>query len=206
MSKCMMWTSNILFRAGITTAIMFLGVGQQAYAQAAKPPTLAPGVQPESPRPAVDGEPNSTSASFGDWVMRCQRLGTGAETLRTCEVAQQIHAQEQQSPVAELAIGRIKKSDPMRLTFVLPVNITFSNPPSFSASGEQQEPLDLGWRKCLPGGCFADAPLKDDMLQRWKKLTNGGRIIWKDASGRDLAVTLSFRGLAQALDAMGKEP
>jgi invasion protein IalB len=68
------------------------------------------------------------------------------------------------------------------------------------------EPLDLGWRKCLPGGCIVDALLKDDVLRRWKTQTIPGRITWTDAGGHELAIGLSSRGLTQALDALSKEP
>jgi invasion protein IalB len=120
-------------------------------------------------------------------------------------VAQQIRAEDQQNPVAELAIGRLKKDAPLRLTIVLPVNVTFSNMPSFSADGKAPESLDFGWRKCLPGGCIADAMLKDEVLQRWKIQANAERITWTDATGRNLAIGLSLRGLPQALDALSKE-
>jgi invasion protein IalB len=187
--------SSGIFCAGILGAIVFLGLGSQAFAQ----------LKPEPPR-SVDAPPNSTLASFGDWALRCQRLGNGAEAQRVCEVAQQIRGQDQQNPVAELAIGRLKKADSLRLTVVLPVNVTFSSPLSFSADGKVLEPLDLGWRKCLPGGCIADALLKDDVLRRWKTQTSAGRITWTDAAGHDLAIGLSFRGLTQALDALSREP
>lgn len=195
-------SSGRLFRAGISGVIIFLGVGSQAVAQLSK---SAPAATPEVSR-VVDAEPNSTSASFGDWVLRCQRLGNGADVQHVCEVAQQIHGQDQQNPVGELAIGRLKKGDPLRLTFVLPVNVTFLKPPTFSADGSVPEPLDLGWRKCLPGGCIADALLKDDVLRRWKTQKVAGRITWTDAAGRDLAVQLSSRGLTQAIDALSNEP
>jgi invasion protein IalB len=187
----------------ILGAIVFLGLGSQAFAQLPKSVAAAPAAKPERP---VDAEPNSTLASFGDWTLRCQRLGNGAETQHICEVAQQIRAQDQQTPMAELAIGRLKKADPLRLTIVLPVNISLTNQPGFLADGKVPEPLALGWRKCLSGGCVADALLNDEMLHRWKALTNAGHITWTDAAGRDLAIALSFRGLTQALDALSKEP
>jgi invasion protein IalB len=191
--------------AGILALTVVLGVGAQAVAQLPKSAVPAPVAKPELPRP-VNAEPNSTMATFGDWTLRCLRLGNnGTETQRVCEVVQQIRAQDQQNAVAELAIGRLKKADPLRLTIVLPVNVSFLNQPAFSADGKAPEPIDIGWRKCLPGGCIADAPLKDDMLRRWKTQTSVGRITWTDASGRDLAIGLSFRGLTQALDALSKE-
>src|ERR1700681_4195677 len=202
--KRTMVSSGMLF-SGMLGAIVYLGLGSLALAQLPKSAAPASAAKSES-APPVDAEPNNTSASFGDWALRCHRLRNGAETQRVCEVTQQIRAQDQQNPVAELAIGRLKKADPLRLTIVLPVNVTISNPPSFSADGKVPEPLDLGWRKCLPGGCSADALLKDDMLRHWRTQTSAERITWTDASGRDFAIGLSFRGLAQALDALSREP
>ena len=194
----------MLSRSAILGAIVFLNLGSLAFAQLQKSEAPAPPVKLEVAHP-VNAEPSSSIASFGDWALRCQRRGDGAETQRVCEVAQQVRAQDQQNPVAELAIGRLKKADPLRLTVVLPVNVTFSNPPSLSADGKVPELLDLGWRKCLPGGCIADAPMTDDVLRRWKTQAGAGRITWTDAAGRDLAIGLSFRGLTQALDALSKE-
>jgi invasion protein IalB len=196
-------------KSGIHTVVLgatvVLGLGSHAIAEASKlsGPSTTP--KPEVSRTIVDATPTSTSASFGDWVLRCQRLGNGAETLHVCEVAQQIRAQDQQNPLAEVAIGRLKKSDPLLLTVVLPVNVAFPNSPSFSPDAKDSDPLDLGWRKCLPGGCFADVVLKDDVLQRWKAQSGNGRLTWKDAAGRDFAIGVSSNGLAQALDAFSKE-
>jgi invasion protein IalB len=201
-----MINSSLSFRAVVLGATVFLGLGSFAVAQAPKSGAPTPTGKSETPRSLVDATPTSTSASFGDWVLRCQRVTDGADTLHVCEVAQQIRAQDQQNPLAELAIGRLKKTDPLVLTVVLPVNVTFSKPPGFSADGKDSDPLDLGWRKCLPGGCFADAPLKDDVLQRWKAQSSNGRLTWKDASGRDFAIGVSSNGLTQALDAFSKEP
>jgi invasion protein IalB len=200
--KSTMLSSSTSFRFGIFGVIAILGLESQAVAQGTKPAAPTSAVKPSS---LVDAEPNSTLANFGDWSLRCQRIGNAAESQRVCEVAQQIRAEDQQNPVAELAIGRLKKDGPLRLTVVLPVNVTFSNTPSFSADGKAPEPLDLGWRKCLPGGCIADALLKDDVLQRLKIQENAGRITWTNAEGRNLAIGLSFRGLSRAMDALSKE-
>src|ERR1700691_4787782 len=197
--------SGLSFHTLVLGATVVLGLGSQAIAEAPKSsgPSTAP--KPEASRTLVDATPTSTSASFGDWVLRCQRVANGAETLHVCEVAQQIRAQDQQNPLAEVAIGRLKKSDPLLLTVVLPVNVTFPTAPSFSADAKDADPLDLGWRKCLPGGCFADVVLKDDVLQHWKAQSGNGRLTWKDAAGRDFAIGVSSNGLAQALDAFSKE-
>jgi invasion protein IalB len=197
--------SGLSYHAVVLGATVVLGLGSHAIAETSKLSGTSTTPKPEVSRTTVDATPTSTSASFGDWVLRCQRLGNGAETLHVCEVAQQIRAQDQQNPLAEVAIGRLKKSDPLLLTVVLPVNVAFPNSPSFSPDAKDSDPLDLGWRKCLPGGCFADVVLKDDVLQRWKAQSGNGRLTWKDAAGRDFAIGVSSNGLAQALDAFSKE-
>jgi invasion protein IalB len=190
-----------IFLAAIFGVIPFLGMGSVSIAQTVKPP--APVVTSGAPRP-VDPEPSSTSASYGDWIMRCQRLGDGADADRVCEAAQLIHAQDQQNPVAEVAIGRLKKTDPLHLTIVVPVNIAFPTPPSLSLNGKDVDGLNFVWLKCLPGGCYANALLADDVLRRWKDETDARRIIWNDGSGRQSAVGLSFNGLGSAIDALNR--
>jgi invasion protein IalB len=105
--------STIAFRAALWAVIPFLGSGSLSFGQTSKP--LAPAATSEPPR-ASEAEPSSTWASYGDWIMRCQRLGAGDDAERVCEVAQLIHAQDQQNPVAEVAIGRLKKTEPLHLT------------------------------------------------------------------------------------------
>jgi invasion protein IalB len=161
------------------------------------------------PKPAeqrlVETEPQSTTATFGDWVLRCNRMAEASgQAQRVCEVAQTIIIQGQQAPVAEVAIGRIKKADPLHVTVVLPVNVVFPSAPQVSLDG--QPPLELSWKRCLPNGCFADATPKEEVLRNWRAAKTNGRIETKDAFGRNVAVTISFRGLSQALDALNKEP
>jgi invasion protein IalB len=190
--------SKIIFRATIWGVIPFLGLSSLSLAQTVKPPVTS-----EAPGLGV-AEPSSTSASYGDWIMRCQRLGNGADADRVCEAAQLIHAQDQQNPVAEVAIGRLKKTDPLHLTIVLPVNIAFPTPPSLSLNGKDVDGLNFVWLKCLPGGCYANALLTDDVVRRWRDETDARRITWNDGSGRESAVGLSFNGLGSALDALNR--
>ena len=151
----------------------------------------------------MEAEPKSTTAAFGDWVLRCNRVEIENQTQRICEVAQTITIQGQQAPVAELAIGRVKKTDPLRVTVALPVNVTFPSAPQIGLEGHPVQ--ELSWKRCLPSGCFADAAPKDEVFRAWRAAKTNGRIETKDAFGRNVVLTISFRGLAQALDALSKE-
>lgn len=200
--------------AAVLGATLLLALGPcngTAWAQSAvKPGSAAPAPAATAPAAAspavapVSTEPTTTTASFGDWVLRCQRLGEGEAGPRICEVVQVTQVQGQKTPIAQIAIGRAAAGEPLRVTVVLVPDLSF--PSSAQVVGESNGPvLDLPWRRCLPGGCFADAVAKDDLLKRWRGLTEPGRIVVKSAAGREVAIPLSFRGLAPALDALAKE-
>src|SRR5947209_11740631 len=82
-----------------------------------------PKPEPSPKTDSVASDPQLTTATYGDWVERCQRLNVGGEARRVCEVALTVAAVGQNAPLAELAVGRQKKGAPLRLTLVLPVNV-----------------------------------------------------------------------------------
>mgnify|MGYP000843974520 CR=1 FL=1 len=152
---------------------------------------------------SVPSSPERTAASFGDWILRCEAPGT-AQGRRICEVAQVMSAQGQNSPIAQVAIGRPVSMDSNRLTVVLPANVTIPAKPQI-AIAKGGTPIDLVWQSCVPGGCLASATVSDEAVQLFGAQGEPGRIVFKDAAGRDVALQLSFRGLAQALAALAKE-
>lgn len=171
------------------------GAAALAASPAAAPAQAAP--------PPVSAEPATTSATYGDWVMRCQRVGEGTAARRMCEVAQTIRVQQGRDPIAEVALGRLPVEKALHLTALLPPNVSF--PSSVSVAGEKPaQTLDLQWRRCLPGGCFADAVVADELIKGWRGTAGAGKLTFKDAGGRDVQLPVSFRGLAQALDALDK--
>ncbi|WP_271023478.1 hypothetical protein [Rhizobium sp. RCAM05973] len=66
---------------------------------------------PASSAAPVSSEPNTTTASFGDWTLRCQRVGEAGKATRVCEVAQAMQVQGQTAPVAQIAIGRLSPAN-----------------------------------------------------------------------------------------------
>lgn len=171
-------------------------------AAAAKPAATQKTTAPSQP---VSNEPETTTASFGDWTLRCSFVENAGQRLRLCEVIQSLTLQGQSSPFAQIAIGRVGPKEPTKLTIVLPNNITLPSLVRFSIDEKDTSPMDLSWRRCLPGGCYADADLKDDMLGRWKLQSEKGQLQFDDAAGRKVTLPFSFRGLAQAVEALSKE-
>lgn len=156
------------------------------------------------PAAMVPAEPQTTVAAYGDWILRCQRVTVSGKPSRICEAAEVIQVQGQANPIAQVAIGRMSPGDPLRVTVAVPPAVTFPSNVRITET-KNGAPLTLEWRRCLPGGCFADAPMRDDTLSRWRGLTEAGQLTFKDAAGHDVTLPISFRGLAQALDALAKE-
>ena len=182
-----------------------LGALSPALAQQKPAPTPAPSpnsAAQAAPAPApVSAEPSATTASFGDWVLRCQKV----EATRACEIGQTINVQGQQQPIAQIAIGRPAPKERLRITVVLPNNVTLGTNVRMGLGEKAEQALALGWRRCLPMGCFADAELPEDQLRRFRVATEQGRTIFSDGAGREIALPFSFNGLAQAIDALGRE-
>src|SRR5262245_36692478 len=140
-----------------------------------------------------------TTATYGDWVVRCsQPAGT-----HICEVVQTVYLQGQQTPFALIAIGREKQTEPLRLVVQLPINVTTSATVKITLV-EGEPPIELNFARCVPAGCFAVMASADQVIKRLRAQTGPGRLNFTDASQRDVGFQFSLRGLGPALDALTK--
>lgn len=174
-----------------------------ALAQARKEPAKGTKVAQPASAP-VSATPEKTTASFGDWMLRCESVA--AQAKRVCEVAHMITLQGQSSPVAQLAIGKLASSEGQQLTIVLPPNIAIAAKPQVSTAKTGGTPIELVWQRCLPGACFASASVSQAVIGDLGAQTEPGRIMFKNAADQEVALPLSFRGLSQAMAALAKEP
>jgi invasion protein IalB len=176
----------------LATALL-LSIATGAVAQT--PPRAAP---PAATTPT----PDRTTASFGDWILRCDRRTDVTPPQRFCEVGQTIQRAGDAGPQAQVGLGKIDKSEPLRLTVLLPVSVTFAGNAKLLGDG----PLaDLVWLRCLPAGCFASAPVPDELLKKFRAMKDAARLEYKDGAGRDVSLSISFRGFNEAMDALQRE-
>jgi invasion protein IalB len=167
-----------------------------------------PRAQTSTPAPVgsaakpVSSEPQSTTATFGDWVLRCVREAPPDVLQRVCEVAQTLEVKGQ-GVVAQIALRRLSPKEPMRMTIALPPNVSLSSKVRVSVTDKDENPVELEWKRCLPGGCVAEGEVRDDLVRSWRA-TGAGQIRYPLASAQLLSLTFSFRGLAVALDNLAK--
>jgi invasion protein IalB len=167
-------------------------------------PSFAQTGAPAQSQP-VSAVPESTTATYGAWTLRCSYRQEGGARTHFCEVEQAVVPQGQQTPIAQIGVGRLSPKDEMRLTVVLPTNIAFRYAPRVTAQ-DKDPGVVLTWERCVPGGCIADAMLKDDVLKAWRATAaDTGRLLFTNAGGQNIAIEFTFRGFAQAMDAFGRE-
>jgi invasion protein IalB len=170
---------------------------------AATPSATAP---PAAAAPsAATPSPSRTTASFGDWTLRCDRLADATPPKRTCELGLTVQNASDQSVLAQAAVGRPAAGEPLRFTAVLPANISVGTAPKLLVDAKDSGAVDLAWVRCLPGGCIATAGVGDDLLRKLKAAANAGQLEYRDAAGREIKLPMSWRGFGEAFEALGKE-
>src|SRR4029434_2284937 len=107
------------------------------------------GQQGSAPPLPMPTGPDTTTATFGDWTLRCRLTATAQTSARSCELVQSIVLQGQTAPFAQLAIGRLSPGQPLFITAVLPTNITFPSTVRMTFDDKDTEPADLGWTRRL---------------------------------------------------------
>ncbi len=191
----LVWCAALL----LPSAVWAQSSSSRSSTSAAPPPAAAQ---------AGDAGAEMTTATYGDWQLRCRNPGSPAAgqppASRTCEVVQSVVVQGQTAPFAQLAFGKVPPTEGLFFTAVLPTNVTFPSTVRFQIDEADKQPVELAWTRCLPGGCFASIAPKDDVLKRWRAQNEAGRFIFKSGGGQDVTVPFSFRGLSRALDALPK--
>lgn len=152
----------------------------------------------------VSSTPDSFTATYGDWQLRCFRnVADPTATALACDVVTVVIAEGQTQPFAQIALSKGADGAP-HLTVLVPVNILARTQP-IVATDEADTGLPVPWLTCQPNGCAADVALPDADLERFRAYTAQGRFVFVDSVGNEVTVMFSFRGLAQSLDAMAVE-
>jgi invasion protein IalB len=184
---------------------------QPVASRTAPPPRPAAAPQPAAqPQPqsqaAVPGDaPQSTTATYGDWVVQCQTQA-GPPLQKLCEMVQVAQAQVQgrSVPFSRIGIARPVKGEPVRFVVQVPVNVTFATNVRIQAT-DADPGIIAPFARCLPSGCFAEFDLKEEMLRKFRGAAAGGKLTFADGGGHEISAPVSFSGFGQALDALMKE-
>jgi invasion protein IalB len=141
--------------------------------------------------------PQLTTATYDDWTVRCEMH----DTVKSCEMEQTSQLQGQ--PVSQIALGRPSNGGPMRVVFQVPINVWL--PAGVTLVLDDRDPGITGtFKRCVGNGCFADTELNDEMVRKLRARTANGKLLFKDATQRDVTIPVSFKGFGPAFDAMSR--
>jgi invasion protein IalB len=176
--------------------------GPGAQSQISPSPSQA-APQPPSSGPVV--APQRTTATYDDWIVQCDTVA-GPPSRKVCEMTQltQSNVQGKIQPFSRAVVPKPEKNQASILVIQLPVNVTFSVSVKIQSS-DADPGVSTSFARCIPDGCFASFELKEDVLRKFRAAASGGRLSFADASGRTVAVPVSFNGFAKAYDALLKE-
>ena len=200
-------------KTSLLTAVLLGGaaaglVARPASARDTKHDAATPVQAPSQTSPGVSSEPQQTSATFADWVVRCER--PPGSQRRLCEAAQALVVKGQQGPIAQIAFGHapegktVMADASLTLAVLLPVNVAFDKPPKLSGPDEAQT-VPLTFRRCVPGGCLTEGKLDADFMKDLRGTQKTGHLTFTDAAERTLTLPFSLNGLGQALDDLARE-
>ena len=165
-------------------------------------PALAAGAPAgaAAPAPAASGAaPQTTTASYGDWIVVC----VAAEAGRRCEAMHMVKDARGQA-AAVLSVGNQGRGTPPHLSLRVGLNATVAQPAG-ATIGDQA--LTLPFTVCVPQGCVGDMVLDGPLLARLAAMADDGTgtVRWRDATGQDQSLPLSTRGMAAAIAALGDQ-
>jgi invasion protein IalB len=142
--------------------------------------------------------PQHTTAAYDDWTVRCDMVGSS----KTCDLAQSTQVQGQL--VSLIVIGHAGKGEPLRIVFQLPIDVWLPAGVTL-ATDKGTKIVSATFKRCLGGGCFADAEIKDDVVSKLSGETESGKLLFADATQKEVALPVSFKGFAVAFDTLVKQ-
>ncbi len=142
-----------------------------------------------------------TTATYDDWVVQCVSV---AGSPKACDMVQIAQVQGRNAPFSRVAIAHPERGKPLKLSVEVPPNVTALAEMHIQTS-DSDPGLAAPFDRCLPAGCVAQFVIPDDELRRFRAAGKPGKITFKIANGRAIAIPLSFKGFDQAFDALATD-
>lgn len=139
--------------------------------------------------------PVQTTATFGDWTVRCRKVSKKNDTL--CEMIQVVPAKNKKGAIANLAVGRLPGDERIRLVIQLPIGVHLPSDVAMKIGDEAI--AQAKFQSCYSSFCLARAELDVTALKRMK----GARsmtVSFKDRAEQDASISVSLSGFTAAHD------
>jgi invasion protein IalB len=138
--------------------------------------------------------------SQADWTKVCGKDPAGTEICYTTRD----FVSDQGQPVLAVAIYDIKAAQPQKIVrFLMPLGLLLQ--PGIRFAVDQGQPTPGRYAVCFPNGCFAEAQVKDDLVNAFKKGTTLNVSVQNQA-GREVTFAVPAAGFGKAFDGPPIDP
>ena len=136
----------------------------------------------------TDTGPSTLSETYESWTVQCAKTNTGGQTIRSCQISQELLQQETRQRVLLVALAPKQGNGTTKATLVMPFGLLLSEGVRIEVA--EKELLRGTFRTCMPGGCISEIDFSDELikqLQSNEKLTvvmtaNDGQVVRTDVS------------------------
>ena len=196
---------------GLATALALLA-SAPAFAQA-QPKPAAPAAQPAKPAAPAQGQAQPQQQA-GPTVVQVKAEPSQPEWTKVCGKDQNTNTEicyttrdfvsDQGQPVLALAVYDVKGQQPQKVVrFVMPLGLLLQ--PGLRFAVDQGQATPGRFVMCLPNGCFAEAPVKDDFIASLKKGANLNVSV-QNQVGREITFAVPAAGFAKSFDGPPIDP
>jgi len=186
----------------------------QAPAQRPAAPAPAQGQQQRPAAPAQGQQPAQQQQNTGPMVVQVKAEPSQPEWTKVCGKDQNTNTEicyttrdfvsDQGQPVLAMALYDIKGPQAQKIVrFVMPLGLLLQ--PGLRFTVDQGQPTPGRYVMCLPNGCFAEAPVKDDFVAALKKGANLNVSV-QNQMGREITFAVPAAGFAKAFDGPPIDP
>ncbi len=172
---------------------VFLSLCLAVLLMSAGSPALAQTTTAKTPRTGQEEPPAAPPGS--NWVVNC--TGTGSSDAMRCEMFQQVILKDTNRRLLRMSIFPQPNSDNDIISFALPHGLMLQRP--LRVQVDENPPIELTYTHSDNNGVFANAILKDEWLNSFKK-GNELKISMDTIEGKTITVKLSLQGFTAASD------
>jgi invasion protein IalB len=196
----------------LCSILLAAGFAIPAHAEDQKPAETKPAEKPaaHSHERARPSRPRIESKGYGAWALRCAEIEPSKtdkdspKPIRHCEISEIISAANHAGTLAKVTVGHLGEKGELTALVLLPANVSFPSSVHIRTDAKDIWGVELDWARCVPGACLAQAGLGDATVEHWRGLKTTGSIVFRDSSGQEIHLPMSFDGFGDALDALNK--
>lgn len=154
---------------------------------------LGAGLQISAAEEKESAQPVQTTATFGDWTVRCRKVSKQNDKL--CEMIQVVPAKNKQGAIANLAVGRLPGDEKIRLVIQLPIGVHLPSDVDMKIGDEAIAKAEF--QSCYSSFCLARADLDVAALKRMKD-AKSMTVSFKDRAEKNASISVSLSGFTAA--------